>query len=157
MPPHTAVIHLAPYMWTILLLTVAAAAAFKTWGFLRERELRQLSYLRSSCLRLRAVVAEMLAKVNELDQSIAYSAADVAADRKALSAKLIGTTCEDLVNLSESLPLLEELIDGKNRRLAREHLLRSCRMAEKISAELAQMRMLEFGSHMRDSRRQDNK
>lgn len=107
--------------------------------YVQERRMRQLEDLRAYSARLRTVVAEMLAKANDLDQARAYLTQDLNRD---LTLR-IGGACEELVSLGESLPLVDQLLERKNLRAGREHLLLSCRMAEKISKELSAIDAVE--------------
>lgn len=139
MPSHMGPIHIAGFIWAMFLTVAVVVAAQKISAYFREKRLQELSYLRSYCNRLRTVVAEMLAEVNDLDQSRPYQKLD----KDDAWARRLGKACEELVSLSESLPLLVQLIEGNNARAGRDHLLKSCRMAEKISAELIEMGVRE--------------
>lgn len=136
MPFHIHAIHMGGFIWTALVLIALALVGSKLIEYQREKQLQEITYLRSYYERLRIVVAEMLAQVNDIDQASAYTKLG------SQKSKRLGTICEELVGLSESLPLLAVLIEGNNRRSGRNHLLKSCRMAEQISSELKQLNLV---------------
>lgn len=55
----------------------------------------------------------------------------------------LGNACDELVQLSETLPLIEQLLERKNISAGHDGILRACRMAEKISRELKEIRGAE--------------
>jgi len=129
-------------VWAAVVMLVVIASLV-TWRkisiYFQEKRLRQLNELHCYSERLRTVVAEFLATVNELDQGGKYVIEQMGNDWS----RRLGVTCQELVSLGESLPLVDQLLSSKNVSAGREGLLRSCRMASKIALELEEIRREE--------------
>jgi hypothetical protein len=82
--------------------------------------------------RLETVMSELLARANELDQAAKY----LPSDKAARVSDNVGKVCEELVRLGETLPLLDELLQSENVKESKDGILRTCRMASKISADM---------------------
>jgi hypothetical protein len=76
------------------------------WQWLKKRREAELKNLRAYHCRLSALVSEMIAQANELDQHRMYLG--TGSDGH-ISAEL-GKACQDLVILSDSLPLTQTLL-----------------------------------------------
>lgn len=106
---------------------------------LHAEQVRQLTELQLYKNRLQTVTSEMLAQANEMDQKSKYIQGDVSSDWS----KNLGIACDELVQLGETLPLIDQLLERKKIKAAREGITRSCRMASKISRELHDIRLAE--------------
>lgn len=106
---------------------------------LHAEQVRQLTDLQLYKNRLQTVTSEMLAQANEMDQKSKYIQGDVSSDWS----KNLGIACDELVQLGETLPLIDQLLERKKIKAAREGITRSCRMASKISRELHDIRLAE--------------
>ena len=107
--------------------------------YMHSKRMRQIADLEFYRKRLQIVTSEMLAQANELDQKSKYTSGQVSQ----VWSKNLGITCEELVRLGETLPLIEQLLERKKVKESREGILRSCRMATKISRELHDIRLDE--------------
>jgi hypothetical protein len=107
--------------------------------YLHAKRARQIADLERYRKRLQIVTSEMLSQANELDQKSKYVSGEVS---DAWS-KNLGLACDELVRLGETLPLIEQLLEHRNVKESREGILRSCRMAAKISRELHDIRLDE--------------
>jgi hypothetical protein len=105
----------------------------------QSKKMRELTDLQRYRKRLHAVTTEMLAQANDLDQKSKFIQGNVS---DAWS-KNLGIACDELVQLGETLPLIDQLLERRNVKDAREGILRSCRMAAKISRELHDIRLDE--------------
>jgi hypothetical protein len=101
--------------------------------WLAERRKTRLVTLRSQHQRLGRVVTGLLAKVNEVDQDILYSGADLGDQHSNRFAE----ACSNLVILSESIPLIEELLEAEEIKKSEEAILKSCRIALNISNDIS--------------------
>ncbi len=106
---------------------------------MHAEQIRQLTDLHLYRNRLQTVTSEMLAQANEMDQKSKYIQGSVSADWS----KNLGIACDELVQLGETLPLIDQLLERKKIKAAREGITRSCRMASKISRELHDIRVAE--------------
>jgi hypothetical protein len=136
MPAHIASIHTVWAAIAIMLVILFLVAWRKITIYIEERRLSQLHELRHATQRLRTVVAELLANVNELDQGGKYLIEKSDNDWS----RRLGVTCQELVSLGDSLPLVDQLLDHQNVSAGREGLLRSCRMASKIVLEVDEIK-----------------
>jgi hypothetical protein len=82
--------------------------------------------------RLQNIVSELLSRANDLDQAAKY----LPADKAARVSENVGKVCEELVRLGETLPLLDELLAEENIKDSKDGILRTCRMASKISQDM---------------------
>ncbi|CAN5350250.1 hypothetical protein BH10CYA1_BH10CYA1_17130 [soil metagenome] len=106
---------------------------------LHADHLRQLTDLHLYRNRLETLISEMLSQANEMDQKSKYIQGNLPADWS----KNLGIACDELVQLGETLPLIDQLLERKKIKAAREGITRSCRMASKISRELHDIRLAE--------------
>jgi len=106
---------------------------------MHAEHIRQLTDLHLYRNRLQALTSEMLDQANEMDQKSKYIQGAVSTSWS----KNLGIACDELVQLGETLPLIDQLLERKKIKAGREGILRSCRMAAKISRELHDIRLAE--------------
>lgn len=124
---------------------IVAAGSLFTWlkisSYLKGQKAKQLIELRAYEERLKIVVSELLAQVNDIDQSTQYinpgSAPDPEWSRRLQSA------CGQLVTIGNSLPTIESLLKEEKVKDGREVILDTCRSASQVSEELKQLRRAE--------------
>lgn len=100
-----------------------------------EKRLERLAALRNQHERLTRVVNGLLAKANEVDQDILYSGTSLS-DRH--SGRL-AQACSNLVMLSESIPLIDQLLAAEQVKKSEEAILKSCRIALSISNDISEV------------------
>lgn len=116
----------------------------------KKRKARRHALLGDSTRRLKTVVAELLEKLNDLDQQSKFSGIQndgAYKDRLAVSAK-------DLVTVTDTLPAIEQLLNEERFNDAADLLSATCRLVEKIVRVMAQLepgleqryKMLEGGT-----------
>lgn len=142
MPVHDSSIMIVWSAAAAVVLLIMAIIWRKLSIYLHERRMRQIADLQAYSQRLRTVVAELLARANDLDQGSAYLQVEFADERENLSRR-IGVACEELVRLGESLPLVDQLLEHRNLASGRQHLLHSCRTATRISNDLSAISAME--------------
>ncbi len=122
---------------------IVAAGSLFTWlkvsNYLKRQKAKQLIELRAYEERLKIVVSELLAQVNDIDQATQYtgSAPDPEWSRRLQSA------CGQLVTIGNSLPTIESLLNEEKVKDGREVILDTCRSASQVSEELKQLRRAE--------------
>jgi hypothetical protein len=124
---------------TLSILFVSGYVARHLQLHLKADRLRELTDLQLYRKRLQVVTNEMLVQANEMDQTSKFIQDGVS---QAWS-KNLGIACDELVQLGETLPLIDQLLERKKLKAGREGILRSCRMAAKISRELHDIRLAE--------------
>jgi hypothetical protein len=125
-------------IWLILLALVIFVFLFvwqkySAWAKQRRRE--ELVNLRSFHSRLSVLLSELLAKANELDQHRLY----VVANPDPQFSNKIAASCQDLVILSESLPMIEHLLDAGHLTTGRRDLMAALHSATKVNQHLEGM------------------
>jgi hypothetical protein len=93
---------------------------------------KEIASMRVYRKRLQTVVSELLSRANDLDQAAKY----LPADKAARVSENVGKVCEELIRLGETLPLIDELLAEENIKDGRDGILRTCRMASKISQDM---------------------
>jgi hypothetical protein len=96
---------------------------------------RQLETLRQYHDRLRSVISDLLALVDEVDQQSKFSGVPNEEWSAALKA-----ACNDLVKLGDDLPEIERLLNENHVNESREVILQSCRKATDIAKQLHRIR-----------------
>jgi hypothetical protein len=124
---------------TLSILFASGYVARRLQLHLRAERLRELTELQLYRQRLTVVTNEMLIQANEMDQ-VSKFIQDGASQSWS---KNLGIACNELVQLGETLPLIDQLLERKKIKAGREGILRSCRMAAKISRELHDIRLAE--------------
>lgn len=101
-----------------------------------KRKARRLAVLQDSCSRMRTVVADLLERVNDLDQQTKFltdkNIASTHKDRLAVAAT-------DLVTVSECLPSIEQCLAEKRFDDAADLLSASSRVLEKVVRIIGQV------------------
>ena len=124
---------------TLSILFISGYVARRLALRMHTEHVRELTDLHLYRNRLQMLTGEMLNQANEMDQKSKYIQGDVPANWS----KNLGIACDELVQLSETLPLIDQLLERKKIKAGREGILRSCRMASKISRELHDIRLAE--------------
>lgn len=125
---------------TMLVVGVLAAigllALLFFWlGSSKKRKARRQAVLQDSYLRMRTVVAELLARVNELDEHCKY----VEDKSRVVPAKeRLSVAASDLVTLSDTLPAIEQLLSEGRFNDAADLLSASCRVVDKVVRIISQ-------------------
>jgi hypothetical protein len=100
-----------------------------------RNRVRQLETLHEYHERLRSVISDLLALVDEVDQQSKFSG--VPSDEWSTQLK---AACNDLVKLGNSLPEIERLLHDNKVNESREVILQSCRKATDIAKQLHRIR-----------------
>ncbi|MFN8550945.1 MAG: hypothetical protein U0103_05600 [Candidatus Obscuribacterales bacterium] len=124
---------------TLSILFVSGYAARRWQLHLNAQRLRELTDLQLYRKRLQVITNEMLVLANEMDQQSKF----IPGSASQSWSKNLGIACDELVQLGETLPLIDQLLERKKIKAGREGILRSCRMAAKISRELHNIRQAE--------------
>ncbi len=124
---------------TLSILFVSGYVARRVQLYLNTQRLRELTDLQLYRKRLQVVTNELLVLANEMDQQSKFMQNTVTPTWS----KSLGIACDELVQLGETLPLIDQLLERKKVKAGREGILRSCRMAAKISRELHDIRLAE--------------
>jgi len=95
-------------------------------------KVKQIASMRTYRGRLQGIVSELLSQANDLDQAAKY----LPADKAARVSKNVGKVCEELIRLGDTLPLIDELLEEENVKDGKDGILRTCRMAAKISQDM---------------------
>jgi hypothetical protein len=109
-------------------------AYVKRW--MERRRQARLASLRAQHQRLTRVVNILLEKANEVDQEILYLGTTLPIPDTAKLAQ----ACSNLVMLSESLPVIDQLLVREELDNSRDAILSSCRIAMSISNDIAVVR-----------------
>ena len=101
---------------------------------LHADHIRQLTDLHLYKNRLETLTSEMLSQsLTTWTRRSKYIQGNVSAEWS----KNLGIACDELVQLGETLPLIDQLLERKKIKAAREGITRSCRMASKNLARAA--------------------
>lgn len=123
--------------------TLVLGGSLFTWlkisNYLKAKRTKQLIELRAYEERLKVVVSELLAQVNDIDQSTKYIGATPDPE---WSRRLQGA-CSQLVTIGNALPTIESLLKEEKVKDGREFILDTCRSAAQVSEELKQLRRVE--------------
>jgi hypothetical protein len=122
-------------LFSVLIVFLFVCHKVSAWA--KQRRQEEMSNLRYYHKRVSVLVSEMLAKANELDQHRLY----VLANPDTQFSHKLATACQDLVVLSESLPMIEHLLDGGQIRIGRRDLLATLHSANRINQHLDGMQM----------------
>ena len=120
-----------------LLATIGVVAIFLFGvGSSKKRKARRHAVLQDSCTRMKAVIAELLERVNELDQHSEFidnqRVQSATKDRLAVAAT-------DLVTVTDCLPTIEQLLVEKRYDDAADVLSASSRVIEKVMRIIGQV------------------
>jgi hypothetical protein len=105
-------------------------------GSSKKRKARRHAVLDDSCMRMKVVIAELLERVNELDQQSEYI--DDHLVRSATRDRL-AVAATDLVTVTDCLPTIEQLLTEKRYDDAADVLSASSRVIEKVVRIIAQV------------------
>ncbi|HMP53544.1 MAG TPA: hypothetical protein PKD05_18490 [Candidatus Melainabacteria bacterium] len=119
----------------LLAIVILTFTASRIWSAPRSRA-RRLALLSNSQERLKTITAELLEKANDIDQHLAYRGVD---GTRAEKAKL-GTAMGDLVILSETLPIIDQLLEEDKLDDCNQMLSASLRLAEKIRRSISDIK-----------------
>lgn len=119
----------------LLATVILTFTASRLWSGPRSRARRQ-ALLSNSQERLKTITAELLEKANDIDQHLTYRGAD---GTRAEKAKL-GTAMNDLVILSETLPVIDHLLEEDKLDDCNQMLSASLRLAEKIRRSISDIK-----------------
>lgn len=119
----------------LLAIVILTFTASRIWSGPRSRA-RRLALLSNSQERLKTITAELLEKANDIDQHLAYRGVD---GTRAEKAKL-GTAMGDLVILSETLPIIDQLLEEDKLDDCNQMLSASLRLAEKIRRSISDIK-----------------
>ncbi len=103
--------------------------------FLGNDTKAELKRLRDYNSRLGAVISELLAKTNELEQDRTFAQL---ADRQL--SQTISDTCEQLITLADSISLIEHLLKDGHLDEGRQDLLVTCNAADTINKRIEGLR-----------------
>lgn len=120
---------LAVTMFWLVVLLYGARYISERFGRRRKVVIAELHNRR---LRLHAVLSELMAKANELDQHRKY----VVLPANDQSSHRLAAVCQDLVVLSESLPMIEQLLKEGNIKHGRRDILIAINSAAHLSRHL---------------------
>lgn len=121
---------IALFATVILTFTVS-----RLWSGPRSKARRQ-ALLSNSQERLKTITAELLEKANDIDQHLTYRGDG---GTRAEKAKL-GTAMNDLVILSETLPVIDHLLEEDKLDDCNQMLSASLRLAEKIRRSISDIK-----------------
>ncbi len=124
----------------IVVLAGSLFAWLKVSQYLSKQKAKQLIELRAYEERLKIVVSELLAQVNDIDQSTKYL--NVTPDTE--WSRRLQSACGQLVNIGNSLPTIESLLKEEKVKDGRDVILDTCRSASEVSEELKQLRGTEL-------------
>jgi hypothetical protein len=120
------------------LLAAVGLAAILIFGIgsSKKRKARRHAVLHDSCTRMKTVVAELLEKVNDLDQTCKF-----VEDKRVLAASKdrLAVAATDLVTVTDCLPSIEQLLSEKRYDDAADLLSASSRVIEKVLRIIAQV------------------
>lgn len=128
----------------VVVSVIGGGIAINFWS---KHKQRRLARLKDSHMRLRTVVAELLERVNDLDEQLKFRAdlkGGVEEDKLKVAAK-------DLVTVTECLPTIQELINDKRLNDCADMLSGCCRVVEKVTRLLDQVQPV-VGLQITDSR-----
>ena len=116
-------------------LAIFSAGGLAVYGYIQQRKRLESEQLAAYHRRLKSVVSGLLTRADEIDQEHKY-----AGDSQVPGWSLhLGETCKDLVVLSDALGTIEVHIRRREVREGRAMLLRSCRIAVKLSRQLGEI------------------
>lgn len=121
----------------LLAIVILTFTASRIWSAPRSRARRQ-ALLSNSQERLKTITAELLEKANDIDQHLIYRG-DGGDGTRAEKAKL-GTAMGDLVILSETLPVIDQLLEEDKLDDCNQMLSASLRLAEKIRRSISDIK-----------------
>ncbi len=125
--------------------TLVLGGSLFTWlkisNYLKAKRTKQLIELRAYEERLKVVVSELLAQVNDIDQSTKYI--DIGAAPDPEWSRRLQVACGQLVTIGNALPTIESLLKEEKVKDGREIILDTCRSAAQVSEELKQLRRVE--------------
>lgn len=104
-------------------------------GFWSRHKQRRLARLKDSHMRLRTVVAELLERVNDLDEQLKFRG-DLKGGPEDDKLKV---AAKDLVTVTECLPTIQELLNEKRLNDGADMLSGCCRVVEKVTRLLDQV------------------
>jgi|AGTN01.1.fsa_nt_gi hypothetical protein len=104
-------------------------------SFWSKHKQRRLARLKDSHMRLRTVVAELLERVNDLDEQLKYRS-DMKGGPEDDKLKV---AAKDLVTVTECLPTIQELLADKRLNDGADMLSGCCRVVEKVTRLLDQI------------------
>lgn len=119
----------------LLATVILTFTASRLWSGPRSKARRQ-ALLSSSQERLKTITAELLEKANDIDQHLTYRGDG---GTRAEKAKL-GTAMNDLVILSETLPVIDHLLEEDKLDDCNQMLSASLRLAEKIRRSISDIK-----------------
>lgn len=119
----------------LLAIVILTFTASRIWSGPRSRA-RRLALLSNSQERLKTITAELLEKANDIDQHLAYRGVDGTLAEKAK----LGTAMGDLVILSETLPIIDQLLEEDKLDDCNQMLSASLRLAEKIRRSISDIK-----------------
>lgn len=128
----------------VVVSVIGGGVAINFWS---KHKQRRLARLKDSHMRLRTVVAELLERVNDLDEQLKFRAdlkGGVEEDKLKVAAK-------DLVTVTECLPTIQELINDKRLNDCADMLSGCCRVVEKVTRLLDQVQPV-VGLQITDAR-----
>ncbi len=115
---------------TVLAVPVVLLAGTGMWSRARTRRTARLA---DSFERLKILVAELLERVNDLDQKLQYTVADpTVSDRLKVAAA-------DMVTVTDCLPAIQQLLSDKRLDDCADMLSASTRVIEKVKKLLDQV------------------
>ena len=119
-------------------LAVFSAGGFAVYGYIQQRQRREIEQLAAYHKRLRSVVAGLLTRADEIDQEHRYAGSTLAP----VWSRHLGEACRELVVLGDDLGAIELHIRRREIREGRSMLLKSCRIAVKLSRQLGEIQKL---------------
>lgn len=105
-------------------------------GSSKKRKARRHAVLQDSCTRMKTVIAELLERVNDLDQQTEFID-----DQRILAAtkECLAVAAADLVTVTDCLPTIEQSLSEKRFDDAADLLSASSRVIEKVVRILGQV------------------
>lgn len=104
-------------------------------NFWSKHKQRRLARLNDSHMRLQTVVAELLERVNDIDEQMKYRG-----DAKSgPETDKLQVAARDLVTVTECLPTIKELLNDKRLNDSADMLSGCCRVVEKVTRLLDQI------------------
>ncbi|MEZ4489184.1 MAG: hypothetical protein R3F51_16490 [Cyanobacteriota/Melainabacteria group bacterium] len=119
----------------LLATVILTFTASRLWSGPRSKARRQ-ALLSNSQERLKTITAELLEKANDIDQHLAYLGGGATRAEKAK----LGTAMNDLVILSETLPVIDHLLEEDKLDDCNQMLSASLRLAEKIRRSISDIK-----------------
>lgn len=110
-----------------------------TSNYLAMKRSEQLFSLRKQNERLKIVVSELLAQVNDIDQESKFRNSNV---HPSHSQQMV-LSCNELVSLGDTLKLIDRHLQSGQVRESRKYILDSCNIALRASNDLHSLRTLK--------------